>query len=214
MSKLPQLVTPYPEGIDNVENIYSRYMPATYGLNEVVFASNDLLNVYKKDLPFGQVDKRRALWFSDNKFSTYDFPGRTIWCPYISANVALNNMEVLLIAAECYARAGGAANLTEAEKLYNMLRRNRILNYTDVMFANADDAIFRVLDERRREFPFLGTYRFIDLKRLNKELRFAKTITHTADGQIWTLPPNDLRYVLPIPPKVKAFKPNLPDYQR
>lgn len=212
--KLPQLTTPYPEGLDNIENIYSRYAPYVFGLNASVFASNDLLNVYKKDLPNGQVDKRRALWFSDNKFSTYDFPGRTIWCQYTRANFGLSNMEVLLIAAECYARAGGATNLTEAAKLYNLLRRNRILNYTDVTFANADDALVKVLEERRREFPFLGTYRFVDLKRLNREPRFAKTITHTADGQTWTLPPNDLRYVLPIPPKVKTFKPNLPDYQR
>ena len=34
--------------------------------------------------------------------------------------------------------------------------------------------------------------RYIDLKRLNLEKRFQKTITRKADGQIWILPPNDV----------------------
>ena len=74
--------------------------------------------------------------------------------------------------------------------------------------------LVKVLEERRREFAFLGIYRFVDLKRLNKESRFQKTITHSADGQTWTLPPNDNRYIIPIPPVVKGFRPDLPDYER
>lgn len=134
--------------------------------------------------------------------------------PYIRANLALNNMEVILTAAECYAREGGTENLAEAARLYNLLRDHRIENNVHVTFANADEALVKVLEERRREFAFLGIYRFVDLKRLNKESRFQKTITHSADGQIWTLPPNDNRYIIPIPPVVKGFRPDLPDYER
>lgn len=212
--KLPELTTPYPEGMDNPENIYARYAPYVFGLSRAVYASNDLLKVYDKDLQPGQVDKRRELWYSDDSFNTLHFPGRTLFVAYIRANLGLNNMDVLLTAAEAHVRVGGNAGLAQAEILYNHLRRHRITNYKDIKFTNADDALVKILDERRREFAFLGSYRLIDLKRLNKEPRFQKTIVHTADGQTWTLPPNDNRYILPLPPKVIAFRPDLPDYER
>jgi hypothetical protein len=212
--KLPGLTEPYPEGINNPENIYTRYLPTVFGLNGALYASNDLLDVYTKDLPAGQEDKRRTLWYSDNKFTTYNFPGRTMYCFYVRANVGLSSMEAMLTAAECYARAGGADNLTEAARLYNLLRKNRISNYTDINFSSAAEALTKVLDERRREFAFLGLTRFTDLKRLNNEAALAKTVVHTANGQTWTLPPGDLRYVLPVPPNVKSFNPGIPDYER
>ena len=64
--------------------------------------------------------------------------------PYIRANLALNNMEVILTAAECYAREGGTENLAEAARLYNLLRDHRIENNVHVTFANADVAEFTV----------------------------------------------------------------------
>lgn len=214
ITKLPELMVAYPEGIENPENIYVRYAPAVFAFNGNVFASQDLLDVYAKDLAPGEIDKRRALWLSDNSFTTLNFPGRTLWTQYTRANVGLNNMETILIAAEGHARAGSAADLTEAARLYNLLRRHRIGNYTDVVFTNAEDALRKVLDERRREFPFLTTYRYMDLKRLNKESRFAKTITHTANGLTWELPPNDIRYVIPVPPEIRALNPDILEYER
>lgn len=206
--------TPYPEGISNPENIYARYPPRVFALQLSVYASQDLLDVYAKDLGVGAMDKRRELWYVDDTYGGDVFEGYSAFCQYIRANLALNNMEVILTAAECYARKGGSGDLTEASRLYNLLRDNRIENNVHVTFTNADDALVKVLEERRRELAFLGTFRFIDLKRLNKEPRFAKTITHEADGQTWTLPPNDNRYILPLPPMVKEFQPNLPDYER
>lgn len=212
--KLPALTEPYPEGIDNAENIYTRYMPYVFGLSQKVFASADLLAVYAKDIKRGEVDKRRSLWFSDDKFLTYVFQGRTLFCAFTRVNVGLNNPDLMLMAAESYLRVKGEAGLKDAELLYNQLRKHRIANYQDRVFQNAEEALVKVLDERRREFAFLGSYRIIDLKRLNQEDKFKKTITHTADGNSWTLAPNDLRYVLPIPPKVKAINTKLPDYER
>lgn len=208
------MMVPYPEGIANPENIYARYQPQVFGLQLSVYASQDLLDVYAKDLGEGAVDKRRELWYADNTFGGDIFDGYSVYCQYIRANLALNNMEIILTAAECYARKGGSGDLTEASRLYNLLRDNRIENNVHVNFTNPEDALRKVLDERRREFAFLGTFRFIDLKRLNKDSRFAKTITHEADGQTWTLPPNDNRYIFPLPPVVKEFQPNLPDYER
>lgn len=214
ITQLPELMVPYPEGIHNPENIYVRYAPAVFAFNGNAFASQDLLSVYEKDIGPGEVDMRRALWFSDNSFRTSSFPGRTMWVQYIRANVGLNNMETILIAAECHARAGTANDLTEAARLYNLLRRHRIKNYTDVQFSNAEEALVKILDERRREFPFLTTYRYVDLKRLNKDPRFAKTIVHTIGDETWTLPPNDKRWIIPVPPTVRAMNPDIPEYDR
>jgi hypothetical protein len=49
---------------------------------------------------------------------------------------------------------------------------------------------------------------------LNKEQEFEKTITHVVEGTTYTLPPNDIRYVMPLPPVVKSLRPDLPDYKR
>lgn len=214
ITKLPDLVERYPEGIENPENIYTRYAPSVFGFNNNAFASDDLLEAYDRDLEPGEIDMRRQLWFIDNSYKTKIFPGRSQWVQYIRSNVGLNNMETILIAAECHARKGTPADLQEAARLYNWLRKHRIKNAIDKQFANAEEALVKVLDERRREFPFLTLYRYVDLKRLNKDPRFAKTVTHTVDGNTWTLPPNDPRWVIPVPPDVKAFNPSIPVYDR
>ena len=109
--------SPYPEGMDNPENIYVRYPPSVFGLQMAVYASQELLDIYDKDLAPGAVDKRRELWFVDDEYSGVEFRGYTIFMPYIRANLALNNMEVILTAAECYAREGGTENLAEAARI-------------------------------------------------------------------------------------------------
>lgn len=204
----------YPEGDNNVENIYTRYPPLVTGNHEGIFGSLELMDIFKRDLPEGATDMRKALYFSDDFFRTNKFPGYSIWVPFTRMNVGLSTPDILLIAAECYARKGDATSLTEAAKLYNDLRDYRIKNNVRVEFTDKESALVKVLEERRREFALLGAFRFIDLKRLNRDPRFAKTITHEADGNTWNLPPNDNRYIFPIPPKVKALRPDLPDYKR
>lgn len=205
----------YPEDNDNPENIYTRFAPYVFGMSMSVYASDDLLEVYKEDLPAGAEDMRRSLWFVDDSHPWMgEFPGLTLWVPFTYANLGLNTVENLLTTAECYARKGDAASLSKAAELYNRLRDNRIKGNVHVTFANKAEAVQKVLRERRREFAMTGLYRFTDLKRLNKEAEYAKTIVHTSGTQTWTLPPNDNRYILPIPPKVKALRPDLPDYER
>lgn len=60
-----------------------------------------------------------------------------------------------------------------------------------------DEAIARVLLERRKELLFRGL-RWMDVKRLNKDnanISFSRTIA----GETFILPPNDDRWALPLP---------------
>lgn len=67
--------------------------------------------------------------------------------------------------------------------------------------GTADEALAIILQERRKELIFRGL-RWSDLKRLNKEPRFAVTLKKTIGEKEYILPPNDNRYLFPIPSSV------------
>ena len=66
-----------------------------------------------------------------------------------------------------------------------------------------------VINVGRREMPMLGCTRLIDLKRLNREPEFAKTIVHEVNGVEYKLETNSPKYILPIPPTVLRFNPDM-----
>jgi len=147
-------------------------------------------------------------------FTNLDHYIYTAYKPII--NLGLSVPEVMLMQAEAYARLGGDPNRQKAIALLNTLRVKRILpaNYTPLI-APADDetALRLVLTERRRELA-LHPVRWFDLKRLNKDPRFAKTLTRMLDGKTYTLPPNSNNYVYPIWANVLAFNSALEDNPR
>lgn len=105
--------------------------------------------------------------------------------------------EIYLIRAEAQARAGNtAAALSDLNTL--LVKRFATGTFIPVTAASADEALARVLAERQKELVFRNL-RWADLRRLNKDPRFAKTLEKTLNGTVYTLPSNDLRYVFPIP---------------
>lgn len=105
--------------------------------------------------------------------------------------------EVYLIRAECYARK---ADITHAMKDLNTLLRTRWKSgaFEDMTASGPLDALEKVLTERRKELIFRGV-RWTDLRRLNQDQQFAKTLTRKVNGTTYQLNPNDPRYVYPIP---------------
>ena len=189
--------TNVPQDIDNPENIYIKFAPYVYGLSSKVFGSDELISLFSED------DMRLQIYFTKN---FRNIPtDKYVWVPYLRANLAVSSPEIYLIAAECEARKG---SVERAMTLINKLRDNRIKNNTDVVATDRNDALQKVLEERRRELAMSGMVRYIDLKRLNQESQFAKTVTHVTGEGTFSLEPNSPLYVLPIPAKVMRFNKN------
>lgn len=111
--------------------------------------------------------------------------------------------EMYLIRSECYARAGNVALAMNDLNTLLLKRWKNTSMYSNITATSAIDALNKILVERRKELPF-SSVRWTDLRRLNKD-GFNITLTRNLNGQIFTLPPNDPRYVLPIPPDVIQF---------
>lgn len=139
--------------------------------------------------------------FYKNSSGSYTYKGSYGGSLYFFGGIATD--ELYLIRAECNARLG---NTSDAMGDLNTLLQNRFEKgtFTPLSAVSADDALNQVLTERRKELVFRGL-RWMDLRRLNQDPRFAITLTRNLNGQIYTLPPNDPRYVLPISDDVIAL---------
>lgn len=146
-------------------------------------------------------DLRKGVYFRQTG-TRYAFKG-SFNATYSGNFAGLATDEVLLTRAECLARTG---NISGAMKDLNdlMIKRYKInpltntSTYVNQTASNETDALKKIYTERRKELLFRGI-RWLDLRRLNTDARFAVTLSRTVNGQVYTLPPNDPRYVFPIP---------------
>jgi hypothetical protein len=140
-------------------------------------------------------DLRRKLYFKNNGMETVGFTGSYDGSSSLFNGIATD--EVYLIKAECEARKGLADS---AMTLLNTLLETRWITGTFIPFTatNAEEALNIILTERRKEL-ILRSKRWFDLRRLNKETNYARTLTRIQNGTTYTLPPGDPRYVFPIP---------------
>jgi hypothetical protein len=105
--------------------------------------------------------------------------------------------EMYLIRAEGHARAGRITAAMEDLNALLIKRWNNTVAYVPLTASDANDAIQKVLDERRKELYMRGL-RWMDIKRLNKEDRNI-VLTRMLNGIQYQLQPNSSYYALPLP---------------
>ncbi|HEY0896913.1 MAG TPA: RagB/SusD family nutrient uptake outer membrane protein, partial [Sphingobacteriaceae bacterium] len=105
--------------------------------------------------------------------------------------------EVYLIRAEARARNGNVQGAMEDLNAL-LVRRFKTGTFTPMAASSEDEALSIILAERRKELIGRGL-RWSDLRRLNKDPRFASTITRDLGGEVYSLAPGSNRYVFPIP---------------
>ncbi len=105
--------------------------------------------------------------------------------------------EIYLIKAECAARRNDPGT---AMRYLNalLLKRFETGTYTEKAASSPAEALAVVLLERRKELVWRAGLRWDDLRRLNRE-GANLSLTRIINGTTYTLPPNDPRYVFPIP---------------
>ena len=181
------------KGIRNKEILY--YINEDGSLNAVNTSAkidSVLFNSYDT------TDLRRAAFFRQNTpENTYRFKGSYNGSSSVGAFTGVGTAEVYLIKAECNARLG---NISTAMQDLNSLLVKRYKPGKVPVFnpASPEECLNIVLKERKKEMVYRGV-RWADLKRLNKKPATAVTLTRNLNGNMYTLPPNDLRYTLLIP---------------
>lgn len=188
-----------PFGINHDEQIYAKAATpdAAYtssGTNASIDMMPELISLYEAN------DLRLVIYFNKQSDGTYDMKRS-----YNGANnpfVGLATDEVYLIKAECLARRSepvmAMTFLNQLKiKRWNPNATSPAKPYQNMTASNSTDALSKVLLERRKELVWRGL-RWDDIRRLNKEGANI-TLTRTINGQTYTLTPNDVRYVFPIP---------------
>ncbi|MCH7406834.1 RagB/SusD family nutrient uptake outer membrane protein [Belliella aquatica] len=187
-TQLP-VTTSNPFGIFNQEVIFhSQLMLYQFYNSPLTFIDQNLLALYNDN------DARKALFFINRGGNGLNFKafhtGRATWFGGIGTN------EVLLTYIECLVRA---EDLTLASELLNSFLEFRIKDFEEITFSSQEEALEVILLERRKELSFRGL-RWMDLKRLNFE-GYQINLQRDFGESIYSLTPNSLAYVFPIPPQ-------------
>ena len=210
----------------NPEVLSYHWMAGWGGGEQVCLYHYGMISPELKSL-FESNDLRYSLFLRDTGTSITSWfdsgSGAAIWTPAITnldrftyMSVGLRTAEVYLIMAEALARQN---NLTEAANYVSQLRDKRIKGGNGHVDAPATEVemVKMIIDERRRELLF-GFNRFFDLKRLNIEPAYQKTITRVFPvlniseahpQQTYTLKPDSRLYVIPFPHSARDKNPNL-----
>ena len=156
-------------------------------------------------------DLRKSIYFKPGGTrGGHAFKGSYDGSPYHFGGLATD--EMYLIRAECNARKGNT--VTAMSDLNTLLQKRWISGtFQPYIATSSQDALNQILIERRKELIFRGI-RWSDLRRLNKDPQYAIALTRNVLGQEYTLPPNDNRYIYPIPDDVIGFNPSMPQNPR
>jgi len=211
---------------NNPEVLSYHWMSGWGGSEQVCLYRYGMISPELKNL-FETNDLRYSLFLRDTGVSIEGWfdsgSGAAIWTPantnidrFCYMSIGLRTAEVYLIMAEALARQN---RLAEAADYVSRLRANRIKGgdgHVDVP-ATQVEMVKIIINERRKELLF-GFNRFFDLKRLNIEPEYQKTITRVFPvinvseahpQQTYTLQPDSRLYIIPFPRSARDKNPNL-----
>ena len=210
---------------NNPEVLSYMWMGSGWTTEEAALYYYGMISPELKQL-FEPDDLRYSLFLRDTGTSIVNWfdtgSGAAIWTPATTSErftymtVGLRTAEVFLIAAEANARLG---NLDAAADYVNRLRAKRLstLNTQHSTPNSQQEMVQTIIQERRKELLF-GFHRFFDLKRLNTEPEYRKTVTRTFPvvnvsetypQKTYTLRPDSRLYIIPFPRSARDKNPNL-----
>ncbi len=142
---------------------------------------------------FDDNDLRKSLFFnpSNGRFYNRSYTGDTRNFSGLAVD------EVLLIRAESNAWLNRSDKACEDLNRL-LLTRYKKDTYIPVQISDTEQLIKLILSERRKQL-FSRGLRWIDLRRINKDARFADTLHRSVGTGVIRIYPNDSRYVLTIP---------------
>jgi starch-binding outer membrane protein, SusD/RagB family len=146
---------------------------------------------------YAATDLRKSLFFRANGDGSFAFRGSYDGSATLFTGLAVD--ELYLTRAECRARTGNTPGaLADLNTLLE--KRFKTGTFTPVTATSAGEALDKILEERRKSLAFRDL-RWMDIKRLNKE-GLNITLTRVIGNEVFTLPPNDPRFALPLPAAV------------
>jgi hypothetical protein len=183
---------PFPTFQNDHPEVFFYALSGTYGsmLGTGFIADSSLYRSYAAN------DLRKAVFYRVNANGTIGFKGTYTGTTTFFSGLATN--EMYLIKAEAEARVGNMLTAMDALNAL-LLTRWKAGTYVPMVASSANEALQKILAERRKELPFTGNTRWEDLRRLNMDPQFAVTLTRSVGTDIYFLPPQSPRYVYPIP---------------
>lgn len=146
-------------------------------------------------------DLRKVVFFKPNPDGSYQFKGDydgTGVTNYAFTGVVSD--EMYLIRSECYARSGDVAKaLNDLNKL--LRHRYREGHFTDITAVNAQDALAKIIKERRKELYRRGI-RWTDIRRFMNEPAFASIPKRVINTQEYLMSTGSSPYLMLLPKSI------------
>ncbi|MCE7044461.1 RagB/SusD family nutrient uptake outer membrane protein [Dyadobacter sp. CY312] len=185
----PALVRPMPRSAENqnVEVLFHA-TAVRYGFfsSSLIFPDSVLVKSYEEN------DLRKTLFFHA---TTGRFIGTYTGRSPLFTGLATD--EVRLVRIESLARSSQKQKaLDELNQL--VVTRYKKGTYVPITESRPLELLELILMERRKQLFSRGV-RWSDLRRLNKDPRFSKTLFRKLEMNLLSLPPNDARYLFTIP---------------
>jgi tetratricopeptide (TPR) repeat protein len=180
--------TPSPMGYDYVENYNFRHGSVYYSSSESGVNQWRAAQFESGDAKFLSRWKIRTVgtetYYTSTLSGFFNYGGMT-------------TVEVYLIKAECLARGG---DVSGAMAIVNKIRKTRILaaKYSDQSASNLADAMDKIMTLKRNEL-ILTLTPFADMRRLNNEGTYKRTLTKTVGTTTYTLAPDSYMWTMPFP---------------